>query len=241
MRADEWIDAFVEELEALDVMIERQPDSLDWGDAELPVDLEVVTESGEHLLFFLVEEVANPALRQRLAATVRAAASDLRRPIAKVVPVWRQPLSYGSLQYASNSPTAEVLLMADADTTMAVIDENVAAFLVTAERHFGRSLDFSLESLEEVDAILMRLHDRGFGEITYAFQCQAAAYVGEVARELFEGATWGFGDSPMDPRVLKLSEDEELNLISKIGKLVRNGSEDSIVHFIATVREHMNR
>lgn len=241
MSALEWVDLFVEELDPLDVMVERSPDSLDWGDAELPVDLEVVTEEGEHLLFFLIEEVANPKLRQRIAATVRAAISDQRRPIAKVVPIWRQPLSYATLQFSSNSPTAEVLLMADADTTMSVIDENVAAFLLSAERHFGRSLDFSVESLEEVDAILLRLHDRGFGEITYAFQCQAASYVGEVAREVFEDSGWAEGDAPMDPWVFRLAEDEELNLVSKVGKIVRNGAEDSLVHFLATVREHMLR
>ena len=241
MTREDWIDRFVEELDSRDVMVERSPDALDWGDAEIPVDLEVVTEQGEHLLFVLVEEVSNSKLRQRIAATVRAAISDQRRPVAKVVPIWRQPLSYGTLQFAANSPTAEVLLMADADTTMCVIDENVAAFLVSAERHFGRSLDFSVESLEEVDAILLRLHDRGFGEITYAFQCQAAAYIGEVAREIFEDAVWALGDPPMDPRVLRLSEDEELNLISKVGKVVRNGAEDSVAHFLATVREHMVR
>ena len=240
MSAGDFVDALVGELDAMDVQIERRPDALEWGDAELPVDLEVINEQGEHLLFFMIEEVANPALRQRIAAIVRAAAHDERRIDCKIVPVWRQPLSWGSYQFASQSPTAEILVLADADTTMSVIDENVAAFLVSAERHFGRTLDFSVESLDEVDAILLRLHDRGFGEITYAFQCQVASYVGEVARSAFEDAAWDLGEHPMDPRVFRLSEDDELNLISKIGKVVRNGAEDSISHFLAVVREHVD-
>ena len=241
MSSMEFLDLLVDELDTMDVQIERHPEPLDWGDAELRVDLEVINEEGEHLLFFLIEETANPALRQRIAAIVRAAAHDERRNNCRVVPVWRQPLSWGSYQFAARSPTAEILILADADTTMAVIDENAAAFLVSAERHFGRTLDFSVESLDEVDAILLRLHDDGFGEITYAFQCQVASYVGEVARSVFEDAAWALGEAPMDPRVFRLSEDEELNLISKIGKVVRNGAEDSIAHFLAVVREHVSR
>ncbi len=235
MRASDWIEAFADELEPLHHMVERDPSPLDWGEAEIPVDLEVVTEEGEHLLFLLIEEVSNAALRQTIATAVRAALDDERRPICRVVPVWRQPLSYGTLNFASNAPTAETLLLADADTTMSVIDENVSAFVLSAETHFGRSLDFTFQSIEEVDAILLRLHDGGFGEVTYAFQCQAAAYVGEVIRNVLEDATWIAADAPMDPRVFQIAEDEELNLISKVGKLVRNGAEDSLSHFISSV------
>lgn len=240
MSAGQWIEAFAEELEPLHHMVERDPAPLDWGEAEIPVDLEVVTEQGDHLLFVLVEQVSNSALQQTIAATVRAALLDERRPICRVVPVWRQPLGYGLLNFASNAPTADILLLADADTTMSVIDENVSAFVMTAETHFGRSLDFTFKSLEEVDAILLRLHDSGFGEVTYAFQCQAAAYVGEVVRNLLENAKWIPADAPMDPRVFQLAEDEELNLISKVGKMVRNGAEDSLSHFISAVLSHSN-
>ena len=238
MRASEWVDAFADELEPLHHMVERDPSPLDWGEAEIPIDLEVVTEEGEHLLFVMTEAVSNAALQQTIAATVRAALKDERRPICRVVPIWRQPLGYGILNYASNAPTAETLLLADADTTMSVIDENVSAFVMSAETHFGRSLDFSFQSLEEVDAILLRLHDGGFGEVTYAFQCQAAAYVGEVVRNLLEDACWIPADAPMDPRVFQIAEDEELNLISKVGKMVRNGAEDSLSHFISAVLSH---
>ena len=187
------------------------------------------------VLFVLFDQSPTPALDHRIAATVRAARTDERRAAARLVPLCRQALSYGAARWVSGAPDAELLLEADADTTMTVIDENVAAFVLAAERHFGRPMSFDLESLEEVDAILERLHDDGFGEVTYAFQCQAAAYIGQVIATQLEGVRWEEGERPMDPRVLTLPGGEELNLISKVRKAVRNGSEDSIAHFVGVV------
>ncbi len=144
------------------------------------------------------------------------------------------------MRIVSGAPDPELLLAADADTTMAVADENVAAFVVAAERHFGRPMDFRLESLVEVDAILNRLHDDGMGEITYAFQCQVAAYVGAVIAKVVDGTEWRPADAPMDPYVLAMPTGEEVNLVSKIGKAVRHGAEDGVAHFVSVLLDQMD-
>lgn len=237
-RAD-YVRALVDELVDWGFEVEERPEPLSWRDADIPVDIEAVSETGDRWLFLVFDEVSNAVLEHRLTATIRAAREDQRRAGAAVVPLNRQAMNYGAMAMASASPDTELLLAADADTTMAVADENVAAFVVAAERHFGRTLEFDLASLEEVDAILERLHDGGFGEITYAFQCQAAAYVAAVIARLVPDAAWAEGDDGMDPYVFTLPTGEEINLVSKIGKRVRNGAEDGIAHFVGVVLDQM--
>ena len=97
------------------------------------------------------------------------------------------------------------------------------------------TLDFSLSSLSIVDDILLRYHDDGLGGISYALQTQAASYVGEVLTHILPDAQWTDGADDMDPRVLSLPNGGELNLVSKVGKLVRNGPEDALHHFVTTL------
>ncbi len=224
-----------DELRDLEYDLIDDPEALDCNGGEIPIDIEALSPSGDRLLFVVFDQVPTAVLDQRIAATARAARDDERRRIDAVIPLCRQGLSYGSSRWVSGTPDAELLLLADADTTMTVIDENVAAFALAAERHFGRPLAFDLESLAEVDAILLRLHDDGFGEITYAFQCQVAAYIGQVLCNLIEGARWVAGEGDMDPRVLMLPGGEELNIISKVQRAVTNGAEDSLQYFVGMV------
>lgn len=229
--ADELVDAGYERVE---------PQSLEWNGAEIPVDLDMMSPHGERLVVTLFDQRPNPVLAQRIAAAVRAARAEERRPVHRLVPLSRQGLEYAASTWVSGTATAALLIEADADTTMRVLDENIAAFVVAAETHFGRPLTFDLDSLKEVDAILLRLHDDGFGSIPYAFQCQVAAYVGQVLSQHLEGAEWAEGEDEMDPRVYRLPSGEELNLITKVRKVVRNGAEDSIAHFVNVVLQHVD-
>ena len=231
--------ALCDELRGLDIEVDDAPDPLEWGEASIPIDLEVMTPGGDRYFVCLCDHVPTAVTDHKWKAAIRASADDPRHSPVSLLPLSRQPMSYGVMRYASGAPDAALDLDADADTTMSVNDENTSAFVVAAERHFGRNLDFSLASLKEVDAILSAFHDDGFGEMTFAMQCQAAAYVGDVVSGLVEDSRWEDGEAPMDPRIFRLGTGEELNLVSKVGKAVRNGSEDAVAHFVQVVVHHL--
>lgn len=212
-----------------------EPDPLQWVGGEIALDLQAVADDGTTWVFAVFDQEPTPALFQTICATARAVRADERLAGARLVPLNRHPIGWGAMLAASGTPEANVLLEADADTTMAVDDENVSGFVVAAERHFGRPMDFGLDSLDEVDAILQRLHADGFGEITFGLQCQVAAYVGAVLRRVLDGSAWQAADPPMDPVVFTLASGEEINLVTKVGKAVRNGPEDSLAHLCAVI------
>lgn len=224
----------VRELVALDFDVDDAPAPAVLGDAELCVDLAFTDWSGRRFIVLLRECLAVPHVQQTLRATALAVDEDPSRHEAALVLLPKQPASWASLRHVSRTADALLDLCADADTTMHVNDENAASFMAAAERHFGRTLDLSPESLDDVDAIVLRYFDDGFGDMGYALQCQVAAYVGEVVSQLAPDVQWRDGSEGMDPRVLSVG-DGEMNVVSKVGKMVANGPEDSIAHFVRVV------
>ena len=198
--------------------------------ATLP-DAEVTGPDGSVWLLWAVPSRFTPWVSQRIRAALRFAHEDAERTGARFVVLSPQPVPWAIARYAARVPDALLDLTADADSSMTVVDENAASFAAAAETVFGRELTEDLDSLAEVDAILARYHDHGFGEMTWALQCQIAAWVGHVVCLARPGAAWGDGDDDMDPRVLVLPDSGQVNLVSKVGKAVRNGDEDSLAHF----------
>lgn len=222
------------ELEALDFEVDTAPEPVLLGEAELPIDLAFTDWGGRQHLVVLCDALPVPHVQQTLRATALAVDDDPALSGARLVLLPKQPAAWATLRHVARTADALLDLAADADTTMHVNDENAAAFAAAAERHFGRSLDLSPESLDDVDAIVLRYFDDGFGDMGYALQCQVAAYVGEVVASLAPGVHWRDGSEGMDPRVLAVGEGE-MNLVSKVGKMAQNGPEDSIAHFVRVV------
>ena len=224
--------AIADECEAAGLEVERDPDPLAWGTATLPIDLEVVGDDGTRWLVWLCDHEATPATDQTLAVAVRAARQDARRAACRILPLARTPLSYSVCRWTSAAPDAELDLDADADTTMQVSDENVAAFVQALETRFGRTLDFTLDSLPEVDAVLERYYDDGFGAMTFAFRCQAAAYLAQVLAGYVPGTSWVEADTAGDPYVLALPSGGRARLVQKVTAAVERGPSEPVSAFV---------
>ncbi|MFT4704688.1 MAG: tetratricopeptide (TPR) repeat protein [Bradymonadia bacterium] len=227
----DYIEQLADECDSAGLDVDRDPGALRLGDAEFRVDLLVTSDEGMSYAFILQSCMHTAASEHTWLATCRAAVHDERLSGCRVVPITRHPLPYSVARWTAAVVDAAVDVRADADTTMAVLEENITAFVQTVEASFGRSLDFSLESLDDVDTILSRYHDEGFGACTYALACQAAAYVGAVLRAPLGEAEWTEGDDGMDPFVLALESGGQINLIGKIRRAVENGKEDGVAHF----------
>lgn len=209
----------------------RRPAAVEPVDRALVPDAELSGPDGTTWFAWVVPSRFTPWVTQRIRAALRAAHEDAERAAARFVVVSAQPVPWSIARYTARVPDAVLDLTADADATMVVVDENASSFAAAAETVFGRELSADVDSLADVDAILARYHDHGFGEITWALQCQVASWVGHVLALARPGAAWGDGDDDMDPRVLVLPDGSQVNLVSKVGKAVQNGPEDSIALF----------
>jgi len=122
-----------------------------------------------------------------------------------------------------------------------------------AREHFQVSLDFSLDSIKEVERILARFHDelpKGFvarifrrapePEKTFQILRLFGSYVGEVLRSNLAGSRWEM-DSSRSQGVLSLTDGEKrLWPHTKVHHRIVNGSEDNIWHYSQAVIEHWN-
>ena len=120
------------------------------------------------------------------------------------------------------------------------VPENAAALAqkaVDAVRNVdGISLDYSPESLKQVDRVILRFHEEGkssdeVGPTVFTLGC----YVGEVfVRHL--GASWTMPDETarrvgFSVMGIQIKKGQFLNPIGKAFKLLKNGSEDSVYYF----------
>ena len=121
-----------------------------------------------------------------------------------------------------------------------------------ARRAFERKLDFSAESVEQVEAILTEMYDlkkpKGFlsrllratpsEEVLWTFSKMYGAYVGEVLRRL-GGGEW-YLDEEVVPgqRTIGLRKnDHRVWPPSKVGKRLFNGPEDNVWHYFQIVAQ----
>jgi len=143
------------------------------------------------------------------------------------------------MRMATAVPEVLADIRAEADPSMVGADENVADFLQLAETHYGRTLAFEPDVLSEVDEILLRMHDDGFGGASFAIVCQAAAYVAAViARERPE-TNWIEGTAESDPYGLQLYDGSRINLVSKIRKLIHHGETERIEEFVTRLLDEI--
>jgi hypothetical protein len=106
----------------------------------------------------------------------------------------------------------------------------------------GLTLDYSPSSLKEVEKVILGFRQSGLtmnevGETVFVFGC----YVGEVIVRN-QGASWTAPDEKLqkmgfDLMGVRLKDGTFLNPIGKAMKLLRNGSEDSLVYFYASLAE----
>jgi hypothetical protein len=119
-----------------------------------------------------------------------------------------------------------------------------AANLVPIVRNVEKvELDYSLDSLREVDSSLGRFHEEGvdpnrIAETLFLF----GAYVGEViVRQKNASWTTVSEDHPMGAAngwpLVKLANGNFLNPIGKVFKRVQNGAEDSIPYFVQALAD----
>lgn len=106
----------------------------------------------------------------------------------------------------------------------------------------GLTLDYSPSSLKEIDKVILGFRQSGLtmnevGETVFVFGC----YVGEVIVRS-RGASWTAPDEKLqrmgfDLMGVRLKDGTFLDPIGKAMKLLRNGSEDSLVYFYASLVE----
>lgn len=216
LSADEYAAALADELDAWGLDVDRSPAPMRSGPSEMPFALDATDESGTSWLFYLIDELPNPALELRVLAFLRAISEDERRERPRAVLLSRRSLPYGLAMWGSRSPDAQIVVSAAADTSMSVTDENVTDLLYFAEKHFGRPLDHDMASLDNLDAIASRLRDDGFGKVSYPWVCRIASYLGDVLENRVGTGYWVPANAPDDPFVLALADGRAVNLITLV-------------------------
>lgn len=209
-------------------------------EAKIPIDF-VATKNDKHYFFFVVQSMVLPHIEQMLLVSFHALRENLATKDCFLVPLTYQPLTYCLARYATNCPDVLLDLAAITNTKIQPFQEKINKWIFAAEHYFGATMDFSVESLLEIDRILLRFHDDGFGGMTFALQCQIASYISTVFSSQIKEAVWSEKDpsDSDDPWVLELP-DREINLISKVGKMIQNGKEDSISHFFEELLKQLD-
>ena len=119
--------------------------------------------------------------------------------------------------------------------------------IVLAQQH-GYALDFSEDSLKQVDQILEKYHQgipRGFKKLFSKVPSEEkitqiskifGGYVGEVMRRHI-GGEWGLSDQFENALALKFNTNTEVYPPAKVNKRIINGSEDNIWFYYCVINE----
>ena len=206
--------------------VTRAPAPLRHEAALIPFDALVSDPDGQRWAVILVDALPRAHVTTTLTATLRALVEDPAHKDTRPLLLSREALPWWLLRYASDATDARLDLSLDADTSLHVHDENIATFLWLAERYFGALLDFSLESLLEVDRILLRYHEDGLGNARFPLVAVVTSYVAAVIERLMPGTRWEDRSGDMDPRTLVFPDGGELNLVSRIRRCLLTGAED---------------
>lgn len=122
-----------------------------------------------------------------------------------------------------------------------IVPENAPLFaadiVVVAQEHFGATLDYSVQSLAEVDRIVGGLHEEGLKlDDVAAMVFGLGCYVGEIFVR-HAGATWRAATQEEIenyygvPLIVQLSNDTTANPIGKIIKRLEEGDEHNLPYF----------
>jgi hypothetical protein len=116
-----------------------------------------------------------------------------------------------------------------------------ADIVLAATEVSGANLDYTIDSLRQVDAIIESLRSDGvssdqIAETLFGFGC----YVGEVIVRRAEGRWRAAAETPMAelggfPLVVQHGRDSFCNPIGKVFKRLANGPEDSIAYFYQAI------
>lgn len=223
--------------------VSTAPTSMMVDGVHVQFQLLATSSTGLRYVFFLIEGQVRSHVVRQLRGQLRALfGSDLWQDVEPII-LTRDALPWYVYRMASLSPDARLELLASADTTMHVLDENVATFIWAAENYVGATLDFSLESLRDVDRMIERWHEHGFGEISHSMAVLVASYLGEVLKRYGHGSWVDAHDGP-DARAWQLNEDTQIFLIAHVRQCVSLGHGESIQAFITRLirgddREHV--
>lgn len=146
------------------------------------------------------------------------------------------PLPWTLYRAASSTPDARLERLLDADHTMQVRDENIETFREYALQAYGLTLDFSDESLNDIDHLIGRWRKFGFGEISHTLACLCASYLDEY---LSRRTTGGWVDSPDGPdaRAWRFHTGTLVYLIAHIKQSVALTDNEPIRDFLARLLE----
>lgn len=237
-----YLQQLEDQLDEAGFEIDTAPTSFMLDGVHVSFDLLATSDSGSRYVFFLVEGNVRSHVVRRLRGQLRALFSDDDWQDIEPIILTRDALPWYVYRMASFSPDARLELLASADTTMHVLDENVATFMWAAENYIGASLDFSLDSVSDVDRMIERWHEHGFGEISHSMAVLVASYLGEVLKKYGHGR-WVDTDDGPDARAWQLNEDTQIFLIAHVRQCVALGHGESIQAFITRLirgddREH---
>lgn len=204
------------------------------NDTAIEYDLIAVSPEGRQYIFFINESPIRPHIVRALRGQLRALlAHDDWHSVTPIL-LTPRPIPWYVYRMMSDAADARLELLIDADTMMQVMDENIATFLWAAEEHFGASLDFRLDSLPELDRLITRWHEFGFGEISHVLASLMASYLGEIFQR-HVGGQWVDTDNGPDARAWQLPDETTVYLIAHVRHCVALGGDETIAGFVQAV------
>lgn len=200
----------------------------------IELDLLATAPDGARYAFFVQPAAVRGHIVRALRGQLRALMHDEAWLDLRPMLLTPHPIPWYAYRMMSDAVGARMELMLDADTSMQVNDENIATFIWAAEETYGAALDFGIESLDELDRLIRRWHEFGFGEISHVVASLMASYLGEVFHRTVGGA-WSDAEAGPDARAWKLPDDTVIFLIAHIKHCVALGDEEALAQFMRSI------
>lgn len=111
----------------------------------------------------------------------------------------------------------------------------------TGRRNFNVELDFSEESIKEVEKILVRFHKtlekaKPSADTILSFSKQFAGYIGQVIIQQWGGEWIDESNYPIENGPALRVKNQDLFILSKVHRRIKSGSQDNIYHFYQVIK-----
>lgn len=200
-------------------------------------DLLLQTDDERRVLVWLVDALPDTHTVRGLWGCLRKLFSSAQHDHIEPLILSPHPLPWRLLRACAAAPDARIEMLLDADHTMQVARENVETFQEFALQAFGTELDFSDEAVDEVDRMIERWRDYGFGEISHTLACLVASFLGEWIRRRV-GGRWAEVPEGPDALAWTLNSGTVVYLIAHVKQSVALDEPEPMRTFVGRILEN---
>lgn len=232
----EYLELVVEAWKEDGFVLLESPTYMEVGNIRFQADALLQTPDDRRRLVWLVDHAPD-------THTIRAIWGCLRQLYASessndidVVILSPYALPWRVLRAMAATPDVRIEMYLDADHSMQVISENIETFREYALQVFGAELSFGDDAIDDIDRMITRWRDLGFGEISQTLSVLTASYLGEWLRRRVGGRWVEVTEGP-DARAWMLDNGTIIYLIAHVKQSVALAEEEPMRAFVGRILE----